>query len=229
MVLDSLHRENLSAQSFRPPSPTPSSPSRHLQPAEEITLTIANVWRVDRVVRGPVVAGDAPLAVDASGVMLKDSGLEGHHFRTHVHLLDLLTASGSGGSSSAVSAHRRPKSAQNSTSIHLKSISCKLHAPMNAARGSASCLTSSPFRLPQMVTCPEPFGPGGWEQPLSSQQESTARSFMPLHELTSSQSPGEWKSCVPTSRDSEERRFGAQGEIQRRCSAPACPSQRSVP
>lgn len=79
-VLDSLHQKNLSAQSFRPPSPASSSPSRHLQPAEEITLTIANVWRVDRVVRGPVVSWDAPLTVNASGVMLKDSGLEGHQF-----------------------------------------------------------------------------------------------------------------------------------------------------
>lgn len=80
MVLDSLHQDNLSARSFRPPSPAPSSPSRHLQPMEELALTIANVRRVNGVVRGPVVSWDAPLAVNAGGVMLKDSGLEGHQF-----------------------------------------------------------------------------------------------------------------------------------------------------
>jgi len=79
-VLDSLHQKNLSAQTFRPHFPVPSSPSRHLQRAEDITLTIANVRRVDRVVRGAVVSWDAPLAVNASGVMLKDRGLEGHQF-----------------------------------------------------------------------------------------------------------------------------------------------------
>lgn len=80
MVLDSRHQKNLSAQSSRPPSPVSPSPGEHLQPVEEITLTIANVWRIDRVVRGPIVSWDAPLAINASGVMLKDSGLEGHQF-----------------------------------------------------------------------------------------------------------------------------------------------------
>lgn len=39
----------------------------------EVRLTvtaIANVWRIDRVVRGPIVSWDAPLAINASGVML---------------------------------------------------------------------------------------------------------------------------------------------------------------
>lgn len=80
MVLDSVHHKNLSAQSSRPSSTVSPSPGGQLQPAEEITLTIADVWRVDRVVRGPIVSWDAPLTINAGGVMLKDSGLEGHQF-----------------------------------------------------------------------------------------------------------------------------------------------------
>lgn len=66
------------AQFTRPFSKASPSPGGHLQLSEEITLTIANVGRVDGVVRGAVVPWDAPLTVNASGVVLKDSGLERH-------------------------------------------------------------------------------------------------------------------------------------------------------
>lgn len=32
------------------------------------------------MVRGPIVSRDAPLTINTSGVMLKDSGLESHQF-----------------------------------------------------------------------------------------------------------------------------------------------------
>lgn len=117
MVLDSLRQKNLSCQS-------PNHPPQCHQVQEGVcnlrrkSLTIANVGRVDRVVRGTVVSWDAPLTVNASGVMLEDRGLHGHQFlclqdRIHAHLPDLLTAQGPRGSNSGVSAHR-PKFAQNS-------------------------------------------------------------------------------------------------------------------
>lgn len=48
--------------------------------AKEFTLTVANVRRVDGVVGGSIVPWDAPLTINACGVMLKDSGLYRHQF-----------------------------------------------------------------------------------------------------------------------------------------------------
>lgn len=48
--------------------------------AKEFTLTVANVRRVDGVVGGSIVPWDAPLTINARGVMLKDSGLYRHQF-----------------------------------------------------------------------------------------------------------------------------------------------------
>lgn len=65
-----------------------------------------------------------------------------------------------------------------------------------------------------MVKCPDHFVLGGWEQPVFSQQESTARSFMPVHELTVSQSPWEGKCYFPTFKETEDWHFGGQRDIQ---------------
>lgn len=60
------------------------------------------------MVGGAIVARDAPLTINASGVMLKDSGLERHQLlclQDSIHLPDLLTAPGYRGSRSEASAH----------------------------------------------------------------------------------------------------------------------------
>lgn len=62
------------------PSPAQCHPGQQEVTAEQVTLTVANVRRVDGVVGGSIVARDAPLTVNASGVVLKDSGLERHQF-----------------------------------------------------------------------------------------------------------------------------------------------------
>lgn len=69
----------------KPPRNPPECPPQCHQVQEDVTgkeftLTVANVRRVDGVVGGSIVPWDAPLTINARGVMLKDSGLERHQF-----------------------------------------------------------------------------------------------------------------------------------------------------
>lgn len=69
----------------KPPRNPPERPPQCHQvqedvTAKEFTLTVANVRRVDGVVGGSIVPWDAPLTINARGVMLKDSGLDRHQF-----------------------------------------------------------------------------------------------------------------------------------------------------